>query len=125
MMSDLRPPCISILATPVLRPPLPLLKCSFSGCNIIRARKFDGLSLKRGFGGCGHGFDRCDGDELGGLCGFDGFSGFGGFDGLGGFCGFDGFSGFGSLKVFSVSFTLLLNVIYLLVRYPLSYKIYC
>ena len=41
------------------------------------------LSLTRGFGGCGHGLDGCDG--LGGLSGFDG---------LGGFCGFDGFSGF-------------------------------
>ena len=39
------------------------------------------LSLKRGFGGCRHGFGRCDG--------LGGFSGFGGFD------GFDGFSGFG------------------------------
>ena len=34
----------------------------------------EGLSLKRGFGGCGHGFGRCDG--LGGLGGFNGFSGF-------------------------------------------------
>ena len=34
----------------------------------------EGLSLKRGFGGCGHGFGRCDG--LGGLDGFNGFSGF-------------------------------------------------
>ena len=30
------------------------------------------LSIKRGFGGCGHGF--------GGFSGFDGFSGFGRFD---------------------------------------------
>ena len=45
--------------------------------------RFKRLSLKRGFGGCGHGFDRCDG--LGGLRGFDGFRGFGGFNGLGGF----------------------------------------
>ena len=48
----------------------------------------DRLSLKRGFGGCGHGFDGCDG--LGGLVrfgGLDGFSGFGGFDR---FSGFDG-----------------------------------
>ena len=89
---------------------------------------FFGLSLKRGFSGCGHGFSRCDG--LDGLGGFDGFGGFGGFDGLGGFDGFDGFrgfdgfSGFGefdrfggfnglprlSLKGFSVSFNLLLKV---------------
>ena len=34
----------------------------------------EGLSLKRGFGGCGHEFGRCDG--LGGLGGFNGFSGF-------------------------------------------------
>ena len=46
------------------------------------------LSLKCGFGRCGHGFDGCDG--LGGL---DRFSGFGGFDGLGGFYGFSGFGG--------------------------------
>ena len=46
------------------------------------------LSLKLGFGECGHGFDRCDRlDELGGFGGFNGFSGFGGFDGLGGFDG--------------------------------------
>ena len=47
-----------------------------------------GLSLKRGFGGC---------DVLGGLGGFNGLGGCGGFDGLGGFDrfgGFDGFSGF-------------------------------
>ena len=60
---------------------------------------FDFFISKRGFGGCGHGFDGCDG--LGGFGGFDGFSGFGGFDGLGGFCGFDGFSGFGGFNGFS------------------------
>ena len=42
------------------------------------------LSLKHGFGGCGHRFGGCDG--LGGL---------GGFGRFGGFSGFDGFSGFG------------------------------
>ena len=70
------------------------------------------LSLKRGFGGCGHGFSGCD--RLGGL---------GGFDGLDGFGGFNGFNGYPmlSLKGFSVSFTLLLKVLYLLVSYPLSY----
>ena len=78
-----------------------------------RARGTEGLSLKRGFDWCGHGFDGCDG--LGALCGFDGLGGFGGFD------GFDGFSRFGSLKGFSVSFTLLLKVLSLLVSYPVSY----
>ena len=43
------------------------------------------LSLKRGFGGCGHKFGR--GDGLGGFGGFDGFEEFGGFHG---FSGFDG-----------------------------------
>ena len=47
------------------------------------------LSLKRGFGGCGHGLDGCDG-----IGGFDGLGGFGGFDGFSGFGRFDGFSGF-------------------------------
>ena len=37
------------------------------------------LSLKRGFGGCEHGFDGCDG-----LGGFNGFSEFGEFDGFSG-----------------------------------------
>ena len=69
-------------------------------------------SLKRRFGGCGHGFSGCDG--LGGLGGFGGFSGLGGFD------GFDRYPMI-SLKGFSVSFTLLLKVLYLLVSYPLSY----
>ena len=40
---------------------------------------FRRLSLKRRFGGCGHGFDGSGG--LGGLSGFDGVGGFGGFDG--------------------------------------------
>ena len=44
------------------------------------------LSLKRGFGGCGHGFGGCDG--LGGLGGFGGFGGIGGFSGFGEFGGF-------------------------------------
>ena len=47
------------------------------------------LYLKRGFGGCGHGFGGYDG--LGGLGRFGGFNGlgrFGGFKGLGGFGGF-------------------------------------
>ena len=96
---------------------------------------YEGLSLKRGFGGCGHGFDGYDGlgrlggfDGLGGFGRFDGFSRFGRFNGLGRFCGFDGFSRFGgfdgqlrlSLKGFSVSFTLLLKVLHLLVSYPPS-----
>ena len=46
----------------------------------------NGLSLKHGFGGCGHGFGRYYG--LGGL---GGFSGLGGFDGFGGFSGLGGF----------------------------------
>ena len=93
------------------------------------------LSLKHGIDGCRHGFSRFDGlgwlggfDGLGGLggfSGFNGFSGFGGFTGLDGFNGFGGFDGFDgysklSLKGFSVSFTLLLKVLYLLVSY-LSY----
>ena len=94
---------------------------------------FPRLSLKRGFDGCGHGFSGCDGlgglgglDRLGGFGGFSGFnelSGFGGFDELGGFSGFGGFDGYPilSLKGFSVSFTLLLKILYLLVSYPLSY----
>ena len=65
-----------------------------------RARGTEGLSLKRGFGGCGHGFDGCDG--------------------LGALCGFDGLGGFASLKDFSVSFNLLLKVLSLLVSHPLS-----
>ena len=70
------------------------------------------LSLKRGFGGCVHGFSGCA--RLGGL---------GGFDGLDGFGGFNGFNGYPmlSLKGFSVSFTLLLKILYLLVNCPLSY----
>ena len=36
------------------------------------------LSLKHGFGRCGHGFSGCDG--LGGFAGFAGFDGFSGFD---------------------------------------------
>ena len=48
------------------------------------------LSLKRGFGGCRHGFGRCDG--LGGL------GRLGGFDGVGGFGGFEGFSAFGGFS---------------------------
>ena len=88
---------------------------------------FPRLSLKRGFDRCGHGFSGCDGfGGLGGLDrlgGFGGFSGFGGFDELGGFSGFGGFDGYPivSLKGFSVSFTLLLKILYLLVSYPLSY----
>ena len=79
------------------------------------------LSLKRWLGGCGHGFSGCDG--LGGLGGFDGIGGFGGFRGFNGFSGFSGFDGYPtlSLKGFSVSFTLLLKVLYLLVSYPQSY----
>ena len=57
-----------------------------------------GLSLKRGFGGCRHGFGECDG--LGVLGGFNGVGGIGGFDGLDGFDGFGGFSGLGGLSEF-------------------------
>ena len=57
------------------------------------------LSLKRGFGGCGHGLGGCDG-----LDGFDGFGGFGGFDGFGGFNGFSGFDGFGRFGRFRSRF---------------------
>ena len=89
--------------------------------NDISIFDFSGLSLKRGFGGCGHGFSGCDG--LGGLGGFGGFNG---FDGLGGFDGFSGFNGFDgqprlSLNGFSVSFTLPLKIFYLVIDYPLSY----
>ena len=45
------------------------------------------LSLKRGSGGCRHGFGGCEG--------FDGFIG---FDGFGGFSGFGGHGGFGGLN---------------------------
>ena len=47
------------------------------------------LSLKRGFGGCAHGFSGSD--ELGGLGGFEGLGRFDGFGGFNGFSGFDGF----------------------------------
>ena len=50
------------------------------------------LSLKRGFGGHGHGFGGCEG--LGGLGGFSGLGRFGRFEGLSGFDGFGGFSEF-------------------------------
>ena len=50
------------------------------------------LSLKRGFGGCGHGFGGCD--RLGGFGGFDGLGGFGRFDGFSEFDGFSRFDGF-------------------------------
>ena len=59
------------------------LECFFDKCKFL----FQGnegdvrLSLKYGFGGCGHGFGESDG--------FDEFSGFGGLS------GFDGFGGFG------------------------------
>ena len=52
--------------------------------------------------------------------GFNGFSTFGGFGGFSRFGGFDGYPML-SLKGFSVSFTLLLKVLYLLASYPLSY----
>ena len=46
------------------------------------------LFLKRGFGGCGHGYGGCDGlGGLGGLGGFDGLRGFDGFSGLDGLTG--------------------------------------
>ena len=53
------------------------LECFFDKCKFL----FQGnegdvrLSLKHGFGRCGHGFGECDG--------FDEFSGFGGFGGFG------------------------------------------
>ena len=50
--------------------------------NLIQNKR---LSLKRGLGGCGHGFDGCDG--LGGLGGFDGLRGFGRFDEVSAFDG--------------------------------------
>ena len=80
------------------------------------------LSLKRGFGGCGHGFGGCDGfsgfDGLGGLSGCDGLDGFDRLTGFDRFSGFNGFSRFGgfdglprlSLNGFSVSLTLLLKI---------------
>ena len=46
----------------------------------MRDSRIRGLSLKRGFGGCGHGLGRCDG--LGRSGAFDGFSGFKGFKGI-------------------------------------------
>ena len=46
----------------------------------MRDSRIRRLSLKRGFGGCGHGLGGCDG--LGGFGGFDGFSGFKGFKGI-------------------------------------------
>ena len=45
------------------------------------------LSLKHGFGECGHGFGGFDG--LGGFSGFDGFSRFNGFGEFDGFSGLD------------------------------------
>ena len=65
-----------------------------------------GLSLKRGFGGCGNGF--------GGSDGFSRFNRFGRLDRL------DGWPML-SLKGFSVLFTLVLKVLYLLLSYTLSY----
>ena len=60
------------------------------------------LSLKRRFGGCGHGFGRCDGlDGLGVFGGFDGLGGFNGFSGFGGFSGFVFYSAFRSPRLFS------------------------
>ena len=60
------------------------------------------LSLKRGLGGCGHGFGGYNGfsgfdgpDEFDGISGFDGLSGFDGFSRFDGFSGFGGFGGFG------------------------------
>ena len=70
-----------------------------------QTRRFDGLGEFGGFSGLG---------------GFGGFSVFGGFDRFSRFSGLDGYP-MQSLKGFSVSFTLLLKVSYLLVSYPLSY----
>ena len=53
------------------------------------------LSLKRGFGGCGHGFGECSG--LGGFDRLDRFDGLGGFDGFSRFNGLGEFDGFGGL----------------------------
>ena len=65
------------------------------------------LSLKRGFGGCGHGFGGCEGldgfDRLGGCDIIDGLDGLSGFDGLGGFDGFSGFNGFSEFGGFDGS----------------------
>ena len=47
------------------------------------------LSLKQGFGGCGHGFGGWNGLDVHGL--FNRLGGFGGFDGFAGFHGFGGF----------------------------------
>ena len=77
-------------------------KFSSFKCKSDQLECFDGLSLKRRFGGCGHGFSGCDG--LGELGGFNGLGGFGGFDGLSGFdrlIGFDEFSGFDGFSGFS------------------------
>ena len=60
--------------------------------NNIFLNIFIGLSLKRGFVRCGHGFGGCDG--LGGLGAFNELGGFCGFDGLGGFSRFGEFGGF-------------------------------
>ena len=57
---------------------------------------YQGLSLKRGFSGCGHG---CDG-----LCGLGGCNGLDGFGGLKGFSGFSGLNGFDRLGGFSCKF---------------------
>ena len=89
-----------------------MLKCDFNKVekHLLLRTPLDGLSLKSRFGGCGQGFDGCDGSGgLGGFDGllgfgrFDGFSGFDGldrFDGLDEFCGFDGFRGFHGLSRF-------------------------
>ena len=58
-------------------------KINFPKFNFMESIE-SGLSLKRRFDGCEHGFDGCDG--LGGLRGFGGFnklSRFGGFSGFG------------------------------------------
>ena len=58
-----------------------------------------GLSLKRGFGRCKHGFGECNG--FGALDGFNGLGEFGGFDRLGRFDRLDGVSGFEEFGGFS------------------------
>ena len=60
--------------------------------SVMASNGFLKLSLKRGFGGCGHGISGCDG--LRGFGRFGGFNGFGRFDGFGGVDRFYRFGGF-------------------------------
>ena len=54
------------------------INISYDISSEITLRNWNGLSLKRGFCRCGHGFGGCGG--LSGFGEFNGFSGFGGFD---------------------------------------------